>query len=120
MKSGKILLAGIAGAGAILLLNAPFAMAAEAAAAAASGGITSPIAQSALFISAAFAMAIGVMAPVKGQSKAVVAACEGMARNPGVAGKLMTTMILGLAMMESLAIYVLVVALILLLANPFL
>ncbi|VAW35907.1 ATP synthase F0 sector subunit c [hydrothermal vent metagenome] len=118
MKSGKILLAGLAGAGAILLLNAPLAMANEAAAAA-TGGITSPIAQSVLFISAAFAMAIGVIAPVTGQSKAVVAACEGMARNPGVAGKLMTTMILGLAMMESLAIYVLVVALILLLANPF-
>ncbi len=118
MKSGKILLAGIAGAGAILLLNAPLAMAAEAAAT--GGGVTSPIAQSVLFISAAFAMAIGVIAPVTGQSKAVVAACEGMARNPGVAGKLMTTMILGLAMMESLAIYVLVVALILLLANPFL
>ncbi len=119
MKSGKILLAGLAGAGAILLLNAPLAMANEAAAAV-GGGVTSPIAQSVLFISAAFAMAIGVIAPVTGQSKAVVAACEGMARNPGVAGKLMTTMILGLAMMESLAIYVLVVALILLLANPFL
>ncbi len=119
MKSGKILLAGLAGAGAILLLNAPLAMANEAAVAV-GGGVTSPIAQSVLFISAAFAMAIGVIAPVTGQSKAVVAACEGMARNPGVAGKLMTTMILGLAMMESLAIYVLVVALILLLANPFL
>jgi F-type H+-transporting ATPase subunit c len=42
-----------------------------------------------------------------------------MARNPGMAGKLMTTMLLGLAMMESLAIYALVIALILLFANPF-
>ena len=117
MKSGKMILAGLAGAG-VLLINTPLAMAAEAAAS--GGSETSPIALAALFISAAFAIAIGVIAPATGQGKAVVAACEGMARNPGVAGKLMTTMILGLAMMESLAIYALVVALILLLANPFL
>lgn len=118
MLSRKMILAGLAGAG-VLLVNTPLAMASEAAAATGGSG-TSPIALAALFFSAAFAIAIGVIAPATGQGKAVVAACEGMARNPGVAGKLMTTMILGLAMMESLAIYALVVALILLLANPFL
>jgi F-type H+-transporting ATPase subunit c len=119
MKLGKLTLAGLAGAS-VLLMNTPMAIAADAAAAATSGGITSPIAQSVLFISAALAICIGVIAPAMSQGKAVVAACEGMARNPGVAGKLMTTMILGLAMIEALAIYALVVALILLLANPFL
>lgn len=46
-------------------------------------------------------------------------ACEGVARNPGASGKIMTTLIIGLAMIESLAIYALVVVLILLFANPF-
>jgi F-type H+-transporting ATPase subunit c len=47
-------------------------------------------------------------------------ATEGTARNPGVSGKIMTTLIIGLAMIESLAIYALVVVLITFYANPFL
>jgi F-type H+-transporting ATPase subunit c len=43
----------------------------------------------------------------------VAAALEGIARNPGAAGKIVTPMIIGLAMIESLVIYGLVVALIL-------
>jgi len=46
-------------------------------------------------------------------------ACEGVARNPGVSGKITTTLIIGLAMIESLAIYALVVVLIILFMNPF-
>lgn len=45
-----------------------------------------------------------------GQGKAVVAACEGVARNPQAGGKIMVTMIIGLAMIEALVIYVLVAA----------
>lgn len=48
-----------------------------------------------------------------GQGKAVVAACEGIARNPQAAGNIRTTMIIGLAMIEALVIYVLVVAFVL-------
>ncbi|HCF06019.1 MAG TPA: ATP synthase F0 subunit C, partial [Desulfomicrobiaceae bacterium] len=47
------------------------------------------------------------------------AACEGTARNPEASGKITVTMLIGLAMIESLAIYALVVNLILLFANPF-
>lgn len=47
------------------------------------------------------------------------AAAEGVARNPGASGKITTTLIIGLAMIESLAIYALVVVLIVLFANPF-
>ncbi|NPA39475.1 MAG: ATP synthase F0 subunit C [Thermodesulfobacteria bacterium] len=47
-------------------------------------------------------------------------ACEGVARNPEVSGKITVTMILGLALIESLTIYALVIALILLYANPIL
>jgi F-type H+-transporting ATPase subunit c len=46
------------------------------------------------------------------------AACEGTARNPEAGGKLMVTLILGLAFIESLAIYALVVNMILLFINP--
>jgi F-type H+-transporting ATPase subunit c len=44
---------------------------------------------------------------------------EGSARNPGVTGKLLTLFIVGLALIESLVIYVLVFVLITFYANPF-
>jgi F-type H+-transporting ATPase subunit c len=49
-----------------------------------------------------------------GQGMGVKGACEGIARNPEAGGQLSTTLILGLAFIESLAIYALVVNLILL------
>ena len=54
-----------------------------------------------------------------GQGIGLNGATEGVARNPGASGKITTTLIIGLAMIESLAIYALVVALILLFVNPF-
>ena len=48
-----------------------------------------------------------------GQGKAAAAALEGIARNPGAAGKIVTPMIIGLALIESLVIYGLVVAILL-------
>jgi F-type H+-transporting ATPase subunit c len=50
-----------------------------------------------------------------GQGKAVAAALEGIGRNPGASGKILTPMIIGLAMIESLVIYSLVVSLMLVL-----
>ena len=49
-----------------------------------------------------------------GMGHAINATCNGIARNPEMAGKLTTTMFIGLALIESLAIYALVVSLILL------
>ncbi len=43
-----------------------------------------------------------------GMSKAVVSACDGIARNPQAAGNIRTTMIIGLALIEALVIYVLI------------
>lgn len=102
---------------AVVLLGSSVAFAAEAAEGA--SGNTDPIVLAAIFIGAGLGMGLGALGPGIGQGHAVRGACEGMARNPGMAGKLMTTMLLGLAMMESLAIYALVIALILLFANPF-
>lgn len=71
-------------------------------------------------ISTAFGMVIAAVGVGFAQSNTIRAAVEGIARNPGSSGKILPTMLIGLAMMESLAIYVLVIALILLFANPFL
>lgn len=49
-----------------------------------------------------------------GQGIAVKGAMEGIARNPGASGKIMTTMIIGLALIESLVIYALVISFMLL------
>ncbi len=66
--------------------------------------------KSALAISAGFAIAIAAFGGALGQSKAAVAALEGIARNPGAAGKVQTPMIIALALIESLVIYALVIA----------
>lgn len=49
-----------------------------------------------------------------GQGRAAAAALDGIARNPGASGKIMTPMILGLALIESLVIYALVISFMLL------
>lgn len=66
-----------------------------------------------------FAMAIGSAAAAFAQGRAIAAALDGIARQPSAAGRIQTAMIIGLAMIESLAIYVLLIALILFFANPF-
>ena len=60
--------------------------------------------------SAALAIAIAALAGAFGQSKAAVAALEGMARNPSASGQLQTAMIIALALIESLVIYGLLIA----------
>jgi len=53
-----------------------------------------------------------------GQGIGLKGACEGTARNPDAGGKIMGTLILGLAFIESLAIYALVISLLLLFVKP--
>lgn len=64
-----------------------------------------------LALAAGFAIAIAAAGGAIGQSRGLAAALEGIARNPGASGKLVTPMIIGLAMIESLVIYALVIAL---------
>ncbi|PLX83936.1 MAG: ATP synthase F0 subunit C [Desulfuromonas sp.] len=70
-------------------------------------------------VAAGIGMGLGSLGTGIGQGMAIRSACEGVARNPGASGKILTTMMIGLAMIESLAIYVFVVAMIILFANPF-
>ena len=58
--------------------------------------------------------------PALGQGKACSKALEGIARQPEATGPISRTLFVGLALLEPLAIYVLVVSLILLFANPLL
>ena len=67
-------------------------------------------AKSALAIGAGLAIAIAAFGGALGQGKAAVAALEGIARNPGAAGKIQTPMIIAMALIESLVIYALVIA----------
>ncbi len=69
-------------------------------------------------IAAGFGMAIAAFGCGIGQGIAIRGAVEGIARNPDASGKVTVTMLIGLAMIESLAIYALVVSLILIYANP--
>lgn len=69
-------------------------------------------------IATALGMALAAAGCGIGQGLGLKAACEGTARNPEAGGKITVTLILGLAFVESLAIYALVVNLILLFANP--
>jgi len=70
-------------------------------------------------LAAGFGMALAAIGTGLAQGFAVKGAVEGVSRNPGASGKILTTMMIGLAMIESLAIYVLVICLIILFANPY-
>jgi len=60
-------------------------------------------------IAAGIGFAIAVFGGALGQSRIGAAACEGAARNPGAAGRIQTMMILGLALIESLVLFALLV-----------
>jgi F-type H+-transporting ATPase subunit c len=60
-------------------------------------------------IAAGIGFAIAVVGGALGQARIGAAACEGAARNPGAAAKIQTMMILGLALIESLVLFALVI-----------
>ncbi|HEX8162353.1 MAG TPA: ATP synthase F0 subunit C [Pyrinomonadaceae bacterium] len=61
------------------------------------------------YIAAAFGFALAAAAGAIGQSRIAAAAVEGAARNPGAAGRIQTMMILGLALIESLVLFALLI-----------
>ena len=104
----SLILAGLA------VLAVPGVALAQAPAAAQPGSWVGPFA----VLVAGFAMAFAAGLCALGQGKAVASAVDAMARQPGAAARIQTAMIIGLALIESLAIYVLVVAMILLFVQP--
>ena len=68
---------------------------------------------------AVIAVSFGAIGPALAEGRAVAAAMDAIARQPEAAGTLSRTLFVGLAMIETMAIYCLVVALLVLFANPF-
>ena len=79
------------------------------------GGAASPVMRDVWkFVAAALVLGVAAFAGAFGQGRAVAAACTSMGRNPGAAGPVRITMIIGVAFIESLVIYALLIAFIIL------
>ena len=70
-------------------------------------------------LGAALSVSFGAIGPALGEGRAVAAAMDAIARQPEAAGTLSRTLFVGLAMIETMAIYCVVIALLLLFANPY-
>jgi len=70
-------------------------------------------------ITAGLTMAIGGIGPALGEGRAVASALSSLAQQPDSAPTITRTLFVGLAMIESIAIYCFVVSMILIFANPF-
>jgi F-type H+-transporting ATPase subunit c len=73
----------------------------------------------AAIITAGLTIAIGSIGPALGQGRAVAQALASIAQQPDEANTISRTLFVGLAMIESTAIYCFVVAMILIFLNPF-
>lgn len=62
---------------------------------------------------------VGSIAPAIGESRAIIGALSAMARQPDEAATISRTLFVGLAMIESIAIYCFVISIVLIFANPF-
>lgn len=84
----------------VVLLVAPAAFAQDGGAAGGKGTLA---------VAAGFGMAIAAFGAAFGQGKVASSACEGIARNPGAAGAIRASMILGLVFIETLALFTLAI-----------
>jgi F-type H+-transporting ATPase subunit c len=95
----------------VAMLASVSAFAQEAATAAAPAVAAAGTDKGLIAIAAALAIAISVFGGAMAQGKTAATALEGIARNPAASGKILIPMILGLALIESLVIYALIIAL---------
>ena len=70
-------------------------------------------------IAAPTCMVLGSLLPVMGETRTIVQALNSIAQQPDEAATLGRTLFIGLAMLESIAIYCFVISIILIFANPF-
>ena len=103
-----------------VLSAASLASAAEAASPGSAVDYTKAIVVGCSLLVAGFAMALGTIGTALGMGNGLNGATNAVGRNPEAHGKILVTMMVGLAMIESLAIYALVIALVVLYANPLL
>ncbi len=71
-------------------------------------------------IGSALGMVLGALAPAIVEGRAVLRALDGITRQPESADDIRTTLLISMALLESTAIYVLLVILVLIFANPLL
>ncbi|HUT44045.1 MAG TPA: ATP synthase F0 subunit C [Desulfobacterales bacterium] len=102
----------------LVLVSASVAMASEAAGAAPTYERAIVIGCS--VIAAAIAIGFGAIGAGTGMGQATSGSASAVGRNPDAQGKILLTMLVGMAMTESITIYALVVALVILYANPLL
>jgi F-type H+-transporting ATPase subunit c len=122
MKKGFVY---VAAAILLVIISASFVFAAKETAQAASAttgtvDYTKAIVIGCSLLAAGLAMAFGTLGTGLGMGNGLNGATNAVGRNPEAQGKILLTMMVGLAMIESLAIYALVVALVVLYANPLL
>ncbi len=117
VKSAKVFVSTVIGI-LFVMLFASLAMAAEPAA----GSIdyTKAIVLASSVIAAGLAVGFGAIGAGMGMGQGLGGATTAVGRNPEAQGKVLLTMMVGLAMIESLAIYTLVIALVIIYANPLL
>jgi F-type H+-transporting ATPase subunit c len=70
-------------------------------------------------VTAGLTISLGCLAPALGEGKSVATALTALAQQPDASATITRTLFVGLAMIESLAIYCFVVSMILIFANPF-
>ena len=70
-------------------------------------------------VTAGFTIAIGAIGPALGEARALTQALSAIAQQPDEANTITRTLFVGMAMVESTAIYCFVISIILLFANPF-
>lgn len=117
VKTKKIAAATIIGILFVMCFST-LAMAAEAAAGATD--YTKAIVLAASVTAAGLAVGLGAIGTGIGMGQGLGGATAAVGRNPDAQGKVLLTMMVGLAMIESLAIYALVISLVILYANPLL
>ena len=107
----------------MVAVSAPFIFAAPEAAAQARAGTvdyTKAIVAGMFALAAGLAIGLGAIGAGLGLGQATSGATNATGRNPEAQGKIMLTMMVGMAMTESVAIYALVISLVILFANPLL
>jgi F-type H+-transporting ATPase subunit c len=102
----------------LVMASATIAQAAEAAAGATD--YTKAIVVGCSLLAVGIAMGLGTIGTGMGMGQGLSGATSAVGRNPEAQGKILLTMMVGMAMIESLAIYALVIALVVLYANPLL
>jgi F-type H+-transporting ATPase subunit c len=119
VKTAKVFAAAVIGI-MFVMFFASIAMAAEKAAVAGTVDYTRAIVLASSVFAAGMAVGLGAIGAGFGMGQGLSGATTAVGRNPEAQGKILLTMMVGLAMIESVAIYALVIALVVIYANPLL